>query len=908
MRTFVIGATALVLSLATGAVALPSASAASVDVRSSGAPTRVHPAAAKSSLSRMAQTPEVNERGGAIVPVTSTESVSADFSGAGSQRVTLPARDVMPPVVAGALIQVTATALDGAVRVTVSADEEGRRTPAVGADSASVQGATSSATVLVDGGPTIWVHVDNAATVGIQVVAWVSDDERNDVGQGGVGIAAKPENVLNTRANAGDSQQEMEWLGQKNGLALYLTGRGGIPANAAQMVLVAAHLDVVGDEAGAYEALLAKTGTGDWQPLARVANVGSYDQLLAIPVDDTGLVRLRTTAPMDITMNVVGWVSRGYATQPPVEGGALTPIAQHPVSAADLRSGSTFELPGIPQQSGEVTALVSSQAFGNGTIELTGSHLGDLSSFEVGGDSTALALLPGAQDPISVSVTGNVSLNFQVLGYVRVAETTSRAKSEDVAKPRLRVTPLGASVDATRTGRVTVSGIVKDANGIVDVRVKVDDLKRRPFASINDADGSFSLDLVLSGGRHRLVVTARDFAGNKASHLLVFNVVAPEAGSPVVAPDTIVLTNALQRLVTDVKPRYIDMTSKGLPPVYPGGMIVADPFPRAAQGLLRRVRTVERVDDATWRIWTSEASLTDVLVSGDIKRAESGALQPRAGWGSWDLSLDFKKNPMKFGWDFTLPIDLHAKSILETEASWFDAALQGSLNIKGSTSFALSVRMKMEWFVVPVGAVLDYFSFQLRNKVKLSLNDSFAGVQDGHLAAVETPLGNPFSLTIPVMTGVSVTASLAPYLKTMVNGKFRLDGFVEKRMGFDFTYDAAKGGWQTPAEDLNSDTVMQAELTTSGNSRFGFKIVGSLRFNDLVGISATTDLMLLGFEGKGTLKFGTHMPEPTFCTGSDDLRIFTTINQRVSIVGVTESVPIAGMEPWTYEWYRCTPA
>lgn len=873
----------------------------------SGGRANDHSAARSELLAAVRSAPDTGEIGGAVIPTRSKASVSAEFAGPGEQRIDLPAEGSRPAALAGAFVQVTVDVpASGRVEISLNGDREDRWTPAVVADAELGSGRYASATTLVRTGAQVWVRSTGAASVRIRVVAWVRDEPRSDVPAGGVGIGDRPDVAFSTRGldSADDFTAE---LASDTGVGVYLTGQGGIPAQAAQMVFVQAAVDPIGD--AARPLLQALDPEGRWQNVAMLAGEGAQSHLIAVVVDEVGFVRLRATDEVRATFTPVGWVSRGYPTLRASQVRSVFPIVGDTIAlGSDADSTAEWDqavIPGLPRGGVAVTAILQGQAIGVGNVRIDGGDAGEWSDLAVDGLGSASVFVPGAQDGISVRATRGLRVHVQAVAYLLTAapdgDSDVRGRSD---RPRVSIDPpRGASADQQRTGQFTLTGRAGSANGIAEVRVSIPGVEQWAFASVESATRTWSIDLRLPAGTTRVTVVATDLEGRSTRAQVPVTIASDDGRTPQVAPDLRVLTRDLQRRISRIGPGYIDFRGSAAPPFVPGGVLSAPPFAKAPDGLLRTVDTFRQVAPNVWRVYTSRAGLADAVVNGTLGQRDRS---PRIVPG----------NPLVARWDFAVPVDLRSDDIFDMREEdgvgiAFQGALKGRLAVAGSSTFAIGLSLKTLWGFIPIGVEVTYFQYTYDNRIRIISDEIAFGVSDGAVVAVAKPIGDPYRFTIPVTTGIAITGGFTPEYELLVNGSLELTGEASVRTNLRFIYDRARGGWQEVTNDWLTEPTINAALTFDGNSKVSIGGRVDVGINDVGGLELELMIGIIGVKGQATLRVRSGVAEQPDVAGLEcdsadsDLEVYSTFDMQLRAFLGKESWPIVRLDPWREAWYTC---
>lgn len=867
----------------------------------------VDPAVRSELMSAVRAAPVQGEIGGAVIPTRSKASVAAEFAGAGEQRIDLPAEGSRPASLAGAFVQVTVTTpASGRVEISLNGDREDRWTPAVVADAALGSGRYASSTTLVRTGAQVWVRSTGAASVRIRVVAWVRDEPRTDVPAGGVGIAERPGTAFSTRGL--DSADDFTAaLASDAGVGVYLTGLGGIPAQAAQMVFVQAAVDPIGD--AARPLLQAQDAEGRWQNVAMLSGEGAQSHLIAVVVDEVGFVRLRATDEVRATLTPVGWVSRGYPTLRASQLRSVFPILGDTIAlGGDADSTAEWDqavVPGLPPGGPAVTAILQGQAIGVGNVRIDGGDAGEWSDLAVDGLGSASVFVPDAQDGISVRATRGVRVHIQAVAYLLTAAPEGDGDVRRSAdRPRVTVdAPRGASAEQRRTGQLTLTGRVRSVNGIAEVRVGIPGVEQWAYASVESATRTWSIDLRLPEGTTQVMVRATDHAGRSARTRVPVTIAAVDGRTPQVAPDLRVLTRELQRSVSRIGPGFIDFRGRTAPPFVPGGVLSAGPFAKAPEGLLRTVDTLRQVAPNTWRVFTSQAGLADAVVNGTLGQRDRS---PRVVPG----------NPLVARWDLALPVDLESDDIFDMREEEgvgiaFQGALKARLAVTGSSSFAIGLSLQTLWGFIPIGVEVTYFEYTYDNRIRVISDEIAFGVSDGAVVAVAKPMGDPYRFTIPVTTGIAITGGFTPEYELLLNGSLELTGEASVRTNLRFIYDRARGGWQEVTNDWLTEPTINAALTFDGNSKVGIGGRVDIGINDVGGAELELMIGIIGVKGQATLRVRSGVAEQPDAAGlqcdsaDSDLEVYSTFDMQLRAFLGEKSWPIVRLDPWREAWYTC---
>ena len=866
-------------------------------------------AARSALLATMRPANALRQVGGAVTPMTGKDAVTVDFAGPGERRVTIPSVGQSPTSPGGVFVTVTATApASGSVEVSLNGDRTDRWTPAVVADSAIGAGRLATSSTIVAAATQMWVRSSGATTVRIQTIAWVSDDRRSVVSGGGVGIATDPAVAFSTEVAGAPSAGLIDALASDEGVGVYVTGSGGIPAQSAQLVFVQVEATPLpGSRAPALQGLDPR---GRWQTLARFADDVDQSQLVAVLVDDVGFVRLRASAAMNVRMTPVGWISRGAATEAPEDRGAVVPLLGDTIAVGsadgDAQTWREERVQGIPQAGQALTAVLTGIGVGQGTVRIDGGRLGDWSVRRVDGVGSSIAFVPDAQRGVTVSASGEVDVQFRAVAYV-LTQDPSAARTEGTPRsgpaPVVRITdPVGASREQRQTGRFTLSGTVRGGAGIAEVRVRVPGVRQRPFALVDNATGRWSIDLRLPAGTTQVAVTASDLQG-RSSTARVQVTVASDGRAPQIAPDLLVLGTDLQRRLAHIAPGYLDFVGAQAPAVVPGGVVTAAPFRKSPDGLLRKVDTLRQIGPKRWRVYTSRAGLADAVVQGELGQRQQA---PRI----------LRGNPLVVTWDHAFPVDIESDDVFDAEESestdiTVQAALKARLLVAGRSTFAIGLDIITKWGIVPVGVDVTYFEYTFANRIRLVTDDVQVGVSDGAVVAIDKPLGKPLRFSIPVVTGVAITGGFTPTYQLLLNGSLELTGEASVRTNLRFIYDSARGGWQEVQDDWLTEPQVSADLTFSGNSVVGLGGAIDAGINDVGGVRLEWMLGIIGVKGQATLRVRsglTDQPDEIGLNcdaGNSDLEVFSTFKGQIEAFFERQSWPIVRLEPWRQVWYSC---
>jgi hypothetical protein len=864
-------------------------------------------AARSEALAAVRSAPVTGEIGGAVIPTRSKALVSVEFAGAGEQRIDLPAEGSRPAELAGAFVQVTVSAPSaGQVEISLNGDREDRWTPAVVADAELGAGRYASSTTLVRTGAQVWVRSTGAASVWIRVVAWVRDEPRADVPAGGVGIAVRPSTAFSTRGleSADDFTAS---LASEAGVGVYMTGQGGIPAQAAQMVFVQAQVDPIGD--AARPLLQAQDPQGRWQNVAMLSGTGVQSHLIAVVVDEVGFVRLRATDSVRATFTPVGWVSRGYPTLRASQLRSVFPILGDTIAlGTDTDSTAEWEqavVPGLPRGGAAVMAILHGQAIGTGNVRIDGGDPGEWADLAVDGLGSAAVFVADAQDGITVRSTRGVRVHVQAVAYLLTAAPEGDAQARSRAeRPRVVIdAPRGASADQRRTGQFTLTGRARSARGIAEVRVGIPGTGQRAYASVESATGAWSIDLRLPEGTTQVTVTVTDLGGRSARARVPVTITPDDGRTPQVAADLRVLSRDLQKRIVRIGPGYIDFRGRQAPRLVPGGVLSAPAFPKAPEGLLRKVDTLRQVAPEIWRVFTSQAGLADAVVNGTL--------------GQRDRTARFTRgNPLVARWDFAVPVDLKSEDIFDMREQEgvgiaFQGALKGRLAVAGSSSFAIGLRIQTKWGFIPVGVEVTYFEYTYDNRIRIISDQVAFGVGDGALVAIAKPMSKPYRFTIPVMTGIAVTGGFTPEYELLLNGSLELTGEASVRTNLRFIYDRDRGGWQEVTDDWFTEPMVNADLTFDGNSKLGIGGRVDVGINDAGGAELELMLGVIGVKGQGTFRVRSGLADQPDAAGLDcdaqdaDLDVYSTFDLQLRAFVGPESWPLVRLDPWREAWYTC---
>ena len=809
-----------------------------------------------------------DETGGAIVAAAPHEAVSVHADGAGIQVVALPAWASAPERLAAALIQVTASGSDETATVAI---------PGRGEILVVRPGERASASALAPAGRSVRLATSAVMDITVKVVAWIENDARTYVPDGGIGIAP-------TVARRVEEPATGRRLSSAAGLTVQLTGLGGIPTSTSAVL---AEATIASDEAGELQASVM----GGWRPLSATAAGSVFTQLLLIPVGTDGSVVLRATRPMSLTLRTVGWLSVGKPWLGPDTTGGVVAVRPTALPFGTADGVSAVALPDLPTDT-NVTALVTGQAFGTGDVRIDAVAKPGTRRLGASGTTTGLVLVPQAQDGVVVSTDGRVAAHAQVVGYVRTTperapRATPRALSMDDTGGAVSVTLDGGPVlDRRENGFGRLSGRVTAANGIQSVAVNVPGYPTF-FASVDHLRDTFVAELVLPEGTVEVTVVATDSTGALGIVRRELRVEAPSENATFLAPTVHKASSTDLGSVRRVGPTSI-VTSAPLP-VRAGDVLLTDPFARSATGLSRVVTAVQQRGRSLVYM-TRPATLTEVFSQASIGSSPSaptvasGALRPR-------LAVDLQTTPVELPYELTVPVrqDLGVLPGLTGTAS-------ASIGVSGTAR--LSMRANHGFFTT----TLDHFEASVDSTVagEVSMNARYTDggalkAKIGEISAIEVPLvvaGVPFVVRVPVQVFVKV------------GGTAGIDASFSKTVAVSLAYDATSKAWAAPVFALDDPLQWRMRAQFTGDTGIGADVGPSISVAELVSVSAPVELTAIAVSGTASIEASQDEPLAA-CSSGTPLRASSGIgiSLRASIAGL--DLPLVDTRRAELTWLTC---
>ena len=872
-----------VLALALGASSLTLAVPVQAQSPALGDRHEVTQAAAVSALARDAalrasiEDPDVSTQippqrglvGGAVVPNFSNVSATTDFAGAATQALTIPELDKAPQGAGGALVQVGAVSTNEPVTVWV----EGSATPLLKVPAGQV---ASTSTIIKMDSP-FRVRTSAPTKVRVLVRGWIEDDPDQDVPAGGVGIADKPVARLDT-----PRERDARWLMADEGRAVQLTGLGGVPTRATG-VFVDAFMKPATQERTRLQFLDGAV----WRDLTQLSTTQPVSQLLIIPVREDGTAVLRSTAPVDVRLTPLAWLSAGEGWLEPEGAGGFVPVRPDAVNTGVVGVGGSFDVPALPD-SVEVIAVVSGQATGTGMLTLeSGKSLQRSLKLEVRGPSSTILLLPEANEGARLTLTGPVTGEANVVGYLRVTDPTrirARSATDIVLAPSLAD---GARVNLTTTGLLAVTGRVGSPRGIQDVVVSVPGLPLL-HADVDHLAGTFAVDLALPQGAQSVTFTATDSDGATRS---VTREVLVRAADPYAD----ILAEGAVQLAASQRGRIIKVTSHTIVakrplldrfgrPLQAGMVVLSEPFRASAEGLSRFVKAVAHRGSRI--VYHTEApDLSEIFAQATIgvEPADPAASSPTGRDISGEGTADYEKKA-----NFTKKLGSESLS----GRVWVNAEASGFVS--------MSIFVSTGWF----SGSLEYFNVDGWHLFKAD-----AGVEVDLNYQNDLYNGSPFTSTI--MAGpVPIVIKVPVRVYLDLQGHAEVTAYIEKTLQWRLLYTREEKwgakGWR-PIEWTSDWEPDNWRITGnySVDMKLGLEAEPSLSLAEAVGVSVPMDFTLIGLTGAGEMEIGKDKPFKYTCT--EPLELYSKLDMGLNITALKDwkSWPIIDKTEVTrLQWWK----
>lgn len=825
-----------------------------------------------------------NEVGGALIAGSATEFTDVTLDGAGTKVVQLPSQDRAPKELAGAIVQVTATAGPSNISIAV----KGHVVPIVDVPARS----TMSTSALLPAGRSVSLTSTGAVNVHLRLIAWIENDALQYVPDGGVGVATKPVVRVDTWDGL-DSQ----WLMQSKGQQVQLTGLGGIPTKVSA-VLVEAKIDTDTPASRRGELLQGKVD-GAWRTLSAAESGESYDELMLVPVSPEGLINIRSNAPMNVRLTAVGWLSVGKPWLAPDQAGGVVAVRPADLPAASITGGKVLRTPDLPV-SDNTTALVTGQAFGSGQVQFTAAADKTQRSLQVRGAATSLVLMPQAQDGLSISAGTGVRASAQVVGYVRTAPSRAvRSKSMDTAQAPLAVAldvAEGGTLNRVADGYAHLSGTVTSSDGTESVAINVPGFPTY-YALIDHLTNRFTAELVLPAGSQTFTVVATDSKMNTVSVTRQVQVIAPAPTATITSTNVRHLTADAIAKIETVTPNSV-ISSEPLALV-PGNILVTDPFKLTKTGLSRVITAIEKHGSETVYC-TKLAEITQMVTQAAIGASGAGQTSvstPASKGKSTDLRLSPRATLTADPAVYPYSVDLPASFDLATlNIPGLTGSAGGSVGVSGAGTINLTVNVG--WFINSMKTFSAKLDATMKAQIALTASYSDGGLLKAKLGEVQTVVlpftiaGLPFVLRVPV----SIFAK--------VGGKATLSAGASKYLSLEFAYDEDKAGWQTPVLDVEQPVTWSLEATLEGDTGIGVDIAASVTVAEVVGIAPRVELTAIA--AKGTAVFSAGDSKTTgICSGPNPLRVYSGVGVAVDATVLGFTTTLMKETRWDKDWFTC---
>jgi hypothetical protein len=333
------------------------------------------------------------------------------------------------------------------------------------------------------------------------------------------------------------------------------------------------------------------------------------------------------------------------------------------------------------------------------------------------------------------------------------------------------------------------------------------------------------MDTTPAPGAHTVEVTATDWAGRTAAVTASFTVDGAAEDDAVVNPAVTVLDAS--SLISEVAADRVVLG--GTTDLRAGDVVVADVTDSTPEGLLRRVRAVERVAGQTV-LHTGPGSLTDLFLQVDLRAVDvpltGGIVQVDGSTGEVVAARA-------------------ARGSLEHTFTLSGSASSGPVSAKVSSevtiSLSLTIDIDIEWGWDGAEPQLNEFEMLFGADTSSAITGTFTVAGS---PKVDVPLGDITLGRVFFMVGV-VPVWLTPELDPSFFLKGTLSQSSTVEFGLDTSLSAGivyeDGRW-TPVSDSDTDGHLDGNVKVCGSISGGLRMPLAVKLYDVAGPYASVDL------------------------------------------------------------------
>lgn len=636
----------------------------------------------------------------------------------------------------GVLVQV-ATESTEAGRLEIGVIDAGQAATGIGFTDGS-----RSMTVLaqVDDGGQLSLRSSVDARASVRVLGRVSQNGRP--GAGGTTVT-RPFAVIDTGTGTGGALPA-----PGTSAIVPVAGAGDLPTSGITAVWLSVEAQAAERSGLVFDS--SGSGVGASAGANAIATPGGLTTLVLAPLGADGTLVYRAgDVPLErLRATVLGWVADASAESGVVDAGVVPVTAERGVrSAAPLGAVTVRVGDGIPDAVDR--ALVRVEATGgamDGHVRLGTSFIGSYLPGSPRVDlaagsslSTTVAVPVDARGQFTVTLPHGARLvDAAVIGYI--SRTVSRSADRDAPEVTITSPTPDAVLEQSTSPAIVVTGRAADAgSGVREITVRSG---RTVLGKASvDPEGTWSLEVPSPAGRHEISATAEDGAGRTATVRRSLTIQKASSEVTVLAPETHVLTPDEEGALLAVTAEAVELS--GATALRAGDIVVVGVTPVTPEGLLRRVTSVELIEDRSV-LRTAPAALTDAIYQTRTE-IDDAPLTPDPGSSA--------RAAHEIGASFSL-----AGAVQDSGP--FHVAVEAEMGV--SLSFELVIGMSVSWSGIDVE--LETFSYMISTSQSLAAEarvddpvevSGKKGLRSVSVGGMTVPVG-----PVPVVILVSVDPSL----------------------------------------------------------------------------------------------------------------------------------------------------